>query len=164
MASKAKEKGGRSAKNGKAANDDDFDRGGPDGARKQRGMGDNGAFEPDGDQIAEFLEVVDRHDAELAAIDERMRLKTQPDREARKKVAKKTSDAKGSIIKDHPGLGAKELDALIRAHRMKRDSEKVQEELDDNPKQRFKLMVASLTGFETTPLARSAADRESVGA
>lgn len=154
---KSKEKGGKpaakAAKNGKGAHDD-FDKGGPDGPAKQRGMGDNVGFEPDAETLDEVMACVDEQDAKIYALGERMRLRNEPDKKAIKDANKKISDAKASVVK--AGTPSEELNTLIRAHRLRRQAEQVGRNLDADQLERYEKMEKCLHDFRSTPLGNMA--------
>lgn len=165
MASKAKGGGKPPAKNGKAPHDnDDFDQG-PDGARKQRaaGVGHNsGEFKVDrdaADQIAEYLEKVERVDADVAKIEKEISLRNEPMRKKIKDLKKSLKGARDTLVKD--GIApTEELDTLTRKRRLLKKAADADENLSPEQAERFQKIEDALGAFGDTDLGRAAIARE----
>jgi len=150
MARAKKEGGGKPAKgNGKAKgngvdHDDDFDQGGPDGPAKlaresaSRGLGDNSGWEPNGETLDEFFELADRQDDEVEQIQEQLRLKAEPFKEKIKSAKAVIGEARDKLV--DAGYPTKELNTLLKQHRLRRQADRATKELDDGQKERHHKM------------------------
>lgn len=108
------------------------------------GEGHNSAhFEPSGKTLDEFFEQIDAEDQTIADIMEAARKKCQGSRKA-------ITTAKKRMVKD--GYHTKELETLMRKHRMARKLENVGKDLDEDQRIHFRKMDEAWQRFKDTPL------------
>ena len=129
--------------------DDDFDQGGPAGAAKQRGMGDN-AKKFDGDELLEYLETIAAAEARIKKRADEASKKSQPDRES-------ISAARKDMVAS--GYPSTELATIERRYKLQRKLDGIDEKLDDEQKETFAQMVDALGELGDTPLGKAAIAR-----
>lgn len=139
--------GGGGRRSTAAASETEFDQGGPDGAAKQRGKGDNSKHftaAERADQVAEYLELVDETDAAIAANNRECSLKNQP-------LRKKATKAAGSLVKDGV-VATRVLTKIVQKHRKERDLARIDHTLNDEEKADFASIQRGLVGLAGSPL------------
>lgn len=124
-----------------------------DGTGEDKNTGHN-SFEPSGETLDELFAVADEVEDKVAELKEKMRLKTQPEREKIKELNKRTKAARDKLVDD--GYGTMELNATLRRRSLQRQAEKVVEQLDPAMKKRFDQMQQAWKDFRSTPLGAAA--------
>lgn len=160
-------RGGRGRNGAKAANDDGFDQGGPDGPKRRareaandtvvlaiddkgKGEGHNSRVY-DGEALKSAIEVIR---AEEAAIDAKM------------DAAKKACEGHRATIKATKkglvtsGFASEVLAVVLRKDKLQRRIETIDSELDDEQKDQFASMEEALGEYLDTELGRAAARAE----
>jgi hypothetical protein len=140
-----------------AANDADFDQGGPDGPSRlkreaeangsagEAGMGHNRTY--DGEYIRGAIEQIMSINAEIDGEKAALAKKLQP---KRKHVAK---IIKGMV---ESGMGTREVQTLLKKAKLERRLENVTAELDDDQKAEFQRILEAMGDFGDTPLGAAA--------
>lgn len=135
----------RDVKRGKAADNYQVD---VDGDEDEVGPGHNSKdFTPDPRAVRDYLEVIDEQDSIIVEIMAAARKKCQGPRGALKTARKR-------MIED--GYHAKELDTLVRKHRLERKVESVAASLDQDQREFFAALVKALGPLADTPLGQAA--------
>lgn len=104
-------------------------------------------FVPERRALSDYLDTIDEQDAIIADIMQTARKKCQGPRGAVKTARKR-------MIED--GYHAKELDTLVRKHRLERKVEAVADSLDDEQVQFFRALEKALGPLADTPLGQAA--------
>lgn len=104
-------------------------------------------FQPERRALSDYLDTIDEQDGIITDIMQTARKKCQGPRGAIKTARKR-------MIED--GYHAKELDTLVRKHRLERKVEAVADSLDDEQVQFFRALEKALGPLADTPLGQAA--------
>lgn len=141
----------RDTKRGKAADDYQVP---VDGKSEE---GDN-SFVPAGETLDEILELVRQEDDEIEKLNDKIKTKTQPERDKIKACRERIGEAKERLVGD--GYKAALLDVLIGEMRDRRKADKRKEQLDPAHQKQLKAYHEAWKAFRGTPLGQAAEQRE----
>lgn len=139
-------------KNGKAADDHMVDIEG-DGR-------DTSNWKPSGETLDEFFNLMDEMDGQVREIEEKKRLAAKPFNDKIKERKDKVKGARDQLVSD--GYSTKALAAMMRQRRLKREAERLTDELDEGQKRDHAKMEKAWKEFASIPggLGEAAAARE----